>query len=74
MAFVNDSPALPPMRPSILDAASPTEPWIDQCPCTDDLVLFVHNRPIAIIAGSSLECISLTMRLQQLRYRLPRSA
>jgi len=63
---------LPETRPSILDPCLESEPWIDKCPCADTLVLFLHNHPIAIIAGSNLECVSLTMRLNQLRHRMPR--
>lgn len=63
---------LPKTRPSILDRNLETEPWIDQCPCADRLVLFLHNHPIAVIAGSSLECATLNMRLHQLRHRWPR--
>ena len=64
---------VPETRPSILDPCLACEPWIDKCPCADKLVLFLHNHPIAIIAGSSLESISLSMRLSQLRHRMPRS-
>ena len=63
---------LPETRPSILDPCLESEPWIDPCPSADMLVLFMHNHPIAVIAGSPLECISLTMRLNQLRHRAPR--
>ena len=64
---------LPEKRPSILDPCLCTEPWIDQCPSANTLVLFVHNHPVALISGSSLECASLSMRLNQLRHRAPRS-
>ncbi len=63
---------LPETRPSILDPALDSEPWIDKCPCADTLVLFVHNRPVAVICGSMLDCISLSMRLNQLRIHSPR--
>src|SRR5262245_31235510 len=54
---------LPETRPSILDPRLENEPWIDKCPSTNTLVLFLHNHPIAVIAGSSLESVSLAMRL-----------
>ena len=63
---------LPETRPSILDPCLETEPFLDKCPCADTLVLFLHNHPIALISGSTLECASLTMRLSQLRQRTPR--
>ena len=63
---------VPEVRPSILDPALESDPWIDCCPCSDTLALFVHNRPVALFPGSSLECISLNIRLNQLRHRNPR--
>jgi hypothetical protein len=63
---------LPEVRPSILDPALESEPWIDKCPCADTLVLYVRNRPVAMIAGSTLDCISLAMRLNQLRIHAAR--
>ena len=59
-------------RPSILDPCLETEPWIDHCCCSDKLCLFLHNRPIAIMAGTSLDCVALNTRLNQLRHRMPR--
>jgi hypothetical protein len=63
---------LPETRPSILDPTLDSEPWIDKCPCADTLVLFIRNRPVATIAGLTLDCISLGMRLNQLRIHAPR--
>ena len=63
---------LPQTRPSILDPFLETEPWIDCCCCGSTLALFVHNHPVALIPGSSLECFSLNNRLNQLRHRNPR--
>jgi hypothetical protein len=63
---------LPQTRPSILNPCLETEPWIDHCCCSDKLFLFLHNHPIAMIPGSSLDCFALNMRLNQLRHRLPR--
>ena len=65
---------LPETRPSILDPCLDNEPWIDKCATTDTLVLFLHNHPIAIIPGSSMESVSLAMRLSEMRHRLPRHA
>jgi hypothetical protein len=65
---------IPEVRPSILDPCLPSEPLLDKCACADTLVLFVQNRPVAMIAGSSLDCVSLNMRLNQLRIRSPRGA
>ena len=64
---------LPETRPSILDPCLESEPWIDQCCCcSDNLCLFLHNHPIAIILGSPLEFVALSTRLNQLRHRNPR--
>jgi hypothetical protein len=64
---------VPEARPSILDPCLDSEPWIDCCACcTESLALYLHNRPIAVIPGSSLECSSLNIRLNQLRHRNPR--
>jgi hypothetical protein len=65
---------IPATRRSILDPLLETEPWIDHCPCTERLVLFVHNYPVAIIPGTSLDSLSLNMRLHQLRHRWPRKS
>jgi len=65
---------LPEMRPSILDPCLENEPWIDKCPCADKLVLFLHNHPIAVIPGSTMESVSLAMRLSEMRHRLPRQS
>lgn len=62
------------VRPSILDPCLECEPWIGQCPCSETLVLFMHNHPIALIPGTSLEYSALNMRLYQLRHRWPRQA
>ena len=54
-------------RPSILDLASDAEPWLDDCRCTQTLVLFVEKRPIALIGGTPLDHAALDGRLQELR-------
>jgi hypothetical protein len=63
---------IPQKRPSILDPSLDSEPWIDHCACSDKLVLFLQNHPIAVIPGSSLDYFALSMRLNQLRHRWPR--
>ena len=65
---------LPTTRPSILDPNLENEPRIDPCPCTDSLVLYLHNRPIAIIPGTSLEYVGLCTHLHRMRHRNPRKA
>ena len=64
--------ALPASRPSFLDPHLECEPWIDACRCGDLLVLFLLNRPIALMPGSSLDHVSLNTLLNQLRHRAPR--
>ena len=63
---------LPVTRLSILDPCLEIEPCLDCCLCSESLALYVNNRPIAVIAGTFFECISLNARLSQLRYRNPR--
>jgi hypothetical protein len=60
-------------RPSILDPRLAQEPWIETCPCSDAMVLYLHNRPIAVMAGSSLDQMALDRTLYRLRHRYPRS-
>lgn len=65
---------IPSMRPSILDPGLETEPRIDPCPCpcSQAMVLYLHNRPIAVIAGTPLEVAGLDSQLYRLRHRNPR--
>ncbi len=63
---------IPQQRPSILDPSLDNEPWLDHCPCSDKVILFLENHPIAVIPGSSLDYFALSMRLNQLRHRWPR--
>ena len=63
---------LPVTRLSILDPCLEIEPCIDCCLCSETLALYVNNRPVALIPGSFPDCISLSARLSQLRYRNPR--
>ena len=60
-------------RPSILDPRLTQEPWIDSCPCSEAMVLYLHNRPIAVLAGSSLDQMALDRALYRLRHRYPRA-
>ncbi len=62
----------PEKRPSILDVSLESEPAICQCACSETLVLYLHNHPIALICGTALDNASLSMRLYQLRHRWPR--
>jgi hypothetical protein len=64
--------SLPQTRPSFLDPCVRGEPWIDACPTEDTLVLFLLNRPIALMSGSLLDHVSLNTLLNQLRHRNPR--
>lgn len=63
---------LPETRPSVLDPNLECEPWIDVCHCEQLLILFLLNRPIALMPGSSLDHVSLNMLLNQIRHRTPR--
>jgi hypothetical protein len=63
---------IPQRRPSILDAYLDGEPYLDHCPCSDRVILFLENYPIAVIPGSSLDYYALSMRLNQMRHRWPR--
>jgi hypothetical protein len=63
---------LPKIRQSILDPCLENEPWLDFCPCTQTSFLFVNNRPITSIRGTSLDLASSSIRLNQLRCRNPR--
>ena len=65
---------LPETRPSILDPGLDSEPWIGFCCCSDNLCLFLYNRPIAIIPASALDYFALNSRLSQLRHRWPRQS
>ncbi len=60
-------------RPSILDPRLTQEPWIESCPCSDAMVLYLHNRPIAVLTGSSLDQMALDRALFRLRHRYPRT-
>ncbi|MSQ94525.1 MAG: hypothetical protein EXR98_08205 [Gemmataceae bacterium] len=63
---------LPESRPSILDSSLDSEPWLGQCLCSETLVLFLHNYPVAFIPGTALDFNALSARLYQLRHRWPR--
>jgi hypothetical protein len=59
-------------RHSILDPRLESEPSLDCCCCGQTLALFLHNHPIALIPGTSLDYFALSNRLSQLRHRWPR--
>jgi hypothetical protein len=65
-------PDLPETRPSFLDPDLDSEPWIEACRYEPLLVLFLLNRPIALMPGSALDHVSMNTRLDQLRHRTPR--
>jgi hypothetical protein len=65
---------IPEMRPSLLDPELGSEPWVDSCRREQLLILFLLNRPIALMAGSSLDHISLNRQLEKLRHRTPRQS
>lgn len=66
--------SLPETRPSVLNPDLPCEPWIDACRCEPVLVLFLLNRPVALMPGSRFDYVSLNTLLNQLRHRAPRQS
>jgi hypothetical protein len=65
---------LPETRPSFLDPGIASEPWIDACRDEQIVVLYLLNRPIALLSASALDLVPLTMQLDRLRHRAPRQA
>ena len=60
-------------RPSVLDPNLPSEPSLAPCVCMPNvMVLYLSNRPIAIIQASSLDQPALERWLACLRARPPR--
>jgi hypothetical protein len=61
---------LPILRPSIFDPLSADDPWLERCRCCHDLLaLYLHNRPIAVVAASPLDLTSLNQLLFRVRQR-----
>jgi hypothetical protein len=62
------------VRPSLLDPNLPHEPGLGQCVCMPNVVvLYVLNRPVAIIQATRMDQISLDSWLALLRRRSPRT-
>jgi hypothetical protein len=62
-------PNIPLVRPSILDPFLSCDPCIDPCRCADQIALYLHNRPIALLAASAVDRAGLDGLLQRLRRR-----
>jgi hypothetical protein len=61
------------VRPSLLDPTLPSEPSFAPCRCLSQVVvLYLLNRPVAIIPATSLDQTSLDRWLDCLRARAPR--
>jgi hypothetical protein len=62
------------VRPSVLDPCLPGEPSLAPCVCMPQVaVLYMHNRPVAIIQATSLDQAALDSWLACLRMRSPRT-
>jgi hypothetical protein len=60
-------------RPSLLDPRLPNEPGLGRCVCMPNVVvLYVANRPIAIIQATAMDQVSLDSWLSRVRSRNPR--
>jgi hypothetical protein len=61
-------------RPSLLDPLLPNEPGLGRCVCMPNVVvLYVVNRPVAIIQATSMDQVSLESWLESVRSRNPRA-
>lgn len=62
------------LRPSMLDPLLPHEPGLGQCVCMPNVVvLYVLNRPVAIIPATRMDQVSLDSWLTLFRRRSPRT-
>ncbi len=62
------------VRPSLLDPLLPHEPGLGQCICMPNVVvLYVLNRPVAIIQATRMDQVSLDSWLALVRRRSPRT-
>ena len=62
------------VRPSLLDPHLPHEPGLGQCVCMPNVVvLYVQNRPVAIIHATRMDQASLDSWLALIRRRNPRT-
>ena len=60
-------------RPSLLDASLSSEPGLGPCRCMPNVaVLYLMNRPIAVIQATSMDQASLDSTLARVRSRPPR--
>ncbi|MBX9679437.1 MAG: hypothetical protein K2X38_11795 [Gemmataceae bacterium] len=57
-------------RPSVLDPARRGDSWVAQC--SEGLVLYHNNLPLAMLAGSPLERATFNSLLFHLQCRTPR--
>jgi hypothetical protein len=62
------------VRPSLLDPLLPHEPGLGQCICMPNVVvLYVLNRPVAIIHATRMDQVSLDSWLARVRRHSPRT-
>ena len=60
-------------RPSLLDASLSSEPGLGPCRCMPNVaVLYLMNRPIAVIQATPMDQASLDSTLARVRSRSPR--
>ena len=60
-------------RPSLLDPWLTSEPGVGPCRCMPNVaVLYVMNRPIAVIQATPMDQVSLDRMLSRVRSRMPR--
>jgi hypothetical protein len=60
-------------RPSVLDPFLPQEPGFAQCVCMPNVVvLYLLNRPVAIVRATSMDQVALDGWLDRIRARPPR--
>ena len=61
-------------RPSLLDPQLQHEPGLGRCVCMPNVVvLYVANRPVAIIQATAMDQVSLDSWLSRVRSRNPRA-
>ena len=63
-----------PIRPSVLDPGLESEPGLGQCVCMPNVaVLYMMNRPVAVIQATAMDQVSLERWLARIRSHWPRS-
>jgi hypothetical protein len=55
--------------PSVLDPLSAGDACVVDCPACRCLAIYIHDRPIRLLAGSPLDQASIDSRLRELRTR-----